>query len=210
MKQLQSWTYETLCKGREMKTQGKSVTDIARQEPKVYLAFFPTKPEDLGQFVQKENFTVPSILIMPQISDVKNVPEQRFDRYNHVSRNQEFGQNLNVTFLFSVYEAGIRLPGFAAGNGNRSGIDVTKILEGTEEGFLTLMDWMDDLKENLLAVKAIPGTDLAVSEMDITYSAYSDSNYIVDKRPIHYGIVYAKFNCNADKKYNPDIEKYLE
>ena len=120
--------------------------------------------------------------------------EKRFDRYNNVHRPQEMGQHLAVSILFSVYEPGVRLPGFVDSVGEKgAGLDTSLILEGTEQGLFTLMNWMDDCMEKLLGQKMIPKTDLFVQEDTVTYSLYTDQSYVVDRRPIYYGFVNVVF-----------------
>lgn len=173
------------------------------------LGWLPSRPDTTGRLISNPVNVCPSILISPGISDAKNVEEQRFDRYNHIQRSQEMGNWLNVTILFSVYEPGIRLPGFFDTDASRQNVDPDKIIEGTEEGLFTLFDWMDDFKDALLGAKTIPGTDMVLDERSLTYSPYCDSNYIVDKRPIFYGFIGAKFYGYAHENHNQMINKFL-
>ena len=48
LRKLQQWTFDTVCRGREMKTPGPNmdVRQITRQEPKVYLAYQPMRPDE--------------------------------------------------------------------------------------------------------------------------------------------------------------------
>lgn len=212
---LKKWTYETVCKGRVMKTPGRDkegnedITVIARQEPVVYLGWQPTRPDITGDLQIDPTNVCPGILIAPSLSNVHYVEERRFDRYSNVHRPQELGQWLNVSVLFSVYEPGIRLPGFVESASSRSGLDISTFKDGTEEGLFTLMDWIDDFHESLLAVKSIPGSDLYVDETSITYSPYTESGFIVDKRPIYYGFVNVKFQCYSNEKNNSKINELL-
>lgn len=205
---LKQWVYVNLCKGREMKAPGKDgdITQIRRQEPQVFLGWSPTRGDQTG-FAGDCPLTVyPGILIMPTIGHAKYVEEKRFDRYNDVNRAQEMGQWLPVTILFGIYEPGTRLPGYVDGDGN---LDMSRIMEASEQGLLTLTDWMDDCKDKLLAAKTIPNSDLFLDESSMTYSPYTEQNYIVDKRPLFYGFVYAKFGCYADDRGNSSLEQYL-
>ena len=131
--------------------------------------------------------------------------EKRFDRYSGVKRPKELGQSFNVCFQLSVYEPGVRLPGFDK-NGK---VDQEKVLEGTEEGILTLCDWMDDLKDRLLAERSIPGTDLIFEASQGTYAPLQDGGYIVDKRPIYYGFINASFQCYADDVHGDVLDEFL-
>ena len=163
-----------------------------------------------GEFVTEAGTVCPGILIMPNQAYVKYTEEKRFDRYNNIHRPQEMGQHLSVSILFSVYEPGTRLPGFIDSAGeNGEGMDMSLILEGTEQGLMTLLNWMDDYKIALLEQKKIPKTDMYVEEDSITYGMYTDQNYVVDKRPIFYGFVNADFLCYVEEGQNPDFEKYL-
>lgn len=212
---LKQWTYDTVCKGRSMKTPGRDkegnedITVISRQEPKVFLGWQPSRPDAIGALRVDPLNVCPGILIAPSIANVKYVEEKRFDRYSDVHRPQELGQWLNVSILFSVYEPGIRLPGFVESASSEAGLDMSLIKEGTEEGLFTLLDWIDDFKDALVAAKSIPGSDLFVDEMNLTYSPYTESGFIVDKRPLYYGFVNAKFQCYSEGKANGTINEFL-
>lgn len=209
---LKNWTYKELCKGRVMKAPAENmdIGTINRQEPTVYLAWAPARMDKAGNLKEIPLSTVPGILIMPNQTYAKYMEEKRFDRYNNVHRPQEMGQHLAVSILFSVYEPGVRLPGFVDSVGEKGvGLDTSLILEGTEQGLFTLMNWMDDCMEKLLGQKMIPKTDLFVQEDTVTYSLYTDQSYVVDRRPIYYGFVNVVFGCHVNEGYNPDIEKLL-
>lgn len=210
---LKAWATENLCAGRSMKAPGANMNigEIVRQEPCCYLAWAPTRADKTGVIKADPASIVPGILIMPNQAYAKNMEEKRFDRYNNVHRPQELGQQLSVSILFSVYEPGIRLPGFIDSVGESGkGLDNTLILEGTEEGLFTLVNWMDDCMEALLGQKMIPHTDLFLDEATTTYSLYTDQSYVVDRRPIFYGFINATFGCYAEEGQNPSINQYLE
>lgn len=205
---IKEWATNELCKGRNMKTPGQDIADIKRQEPRCYLAWEPSRPDITGQMQQDANSVCPGILIMPNTSKVKYMEEKRFDRYNDVHRPKDLGQTLAISMLFSVYEPGIRLPGFVD-SVEAGELDMSLFREGTEEGLFTLTDWLDDAREKLLAMKHIPGTDLFVNEESAYYSMYTDQSYVVDKRPIYYGFINLEFGCYADQGLNEGIDKYL-
>lgn len=210
---LKAWTYTTLCEGREMKAPapGMDIGVIQRQEPTVYLGWAPTRMDNTGNLLEIPNSTCPGILIMPNQTYAKYMEEKRFDRYNNVHRPQEMGQHLAVSILFSVYEPGTRLPGFIDSVDEKGkGLDMSLIMEGTEQGFMTLMGWMDDCMSALLGQKMIPQTDLFVQEDSVTYSLYTDQSYVVDRRPIYYGFVNVVFGCYANEDHNPEIERLLD
>ncbi len=209
---LKNWAHTELCEGRTMKAPAENmdIGIIHQQEPKVFLAWAPSRTDKAGNLKEIPLSTVPGILIMPNQTYAKYMEEKRFDRYNNVHRPQEMGQHLAVSILFSVYEPGIRLPGFVDSAGEQGvGLDPTLILEGTEQGLFTLMNWMDDCMGKLLGQKMIPKTDLFVQEDTVTYSLYTDQNYVVDRRPIYYGFVNVMFGCYVNEDYSPDIEKLL-
>ncbi|MDO4647629.1 MAG: hypothetical protein Q4B26_03180 [Eubacteriales bacterium] len=202
---LKNWTYNNMCKGTTMKAPAPNmdITQIVRKEPQVYLAWAPSRIDKTGRMQEDVAAVVPGIIIMPNQSFAKYVEEKRFDRYNGIHRAQQMGQHLNVSVLFSVYEPGIRLKGFKNTFGeNGEGIDLSLIQEGTEEGLFTLMNWMDDFMEKLLGQKIIPHTDLFVEESTMTYSLYTDQNYVVDRRPIYYGFINVSFGCYATEEAN--------
>ena len=207
LKGLQKWLYEGLCQGRVMKAPAANmdITKIQRQEPQVYIGWMPRRPEQMNGYGDETMSASPGILLMPSASNVKNMEEKRFDRYNGVRRPQDLGQTLSVSILFSVYEPGVRQPGFIY-----QPKDLTLISEGTEEGLFTLTDWMDECIEKLLGTKYIPETDLFLDEESTIYSLYTDQNYVVDKRPIFYGFVNVVFGCYASEGRNSAVEEYLK
>lgn len=190
--------------------ENMDIGKIVRQEPTCYLAWAPARMDKTGTPREVPLSTVPGILIMPNQAYAAYMEEKRFDRYNNIHRAAEMGQHLAVSILFSVYEPGIRLPGFIDSVGEKGvGLDTSKILEGTEEGLFTLLNWMDDCMEALLGQKTIPRTDLSVQEETVTYSLYTDQEYVVDRRPIYYGFVNVVFNCHVNTGFNPNIENLL-
>ena len=209
---LKNWTYKELCKGRTMKAPAENmdIGTINRQEPPVYLAWAPARVDKAGNLKEIPLSTVPGILIMPRLSNAKYVEEKRFDRYNNVHRPQELGQTLAVDILFSVYEPGIRLPGFIDSAESENGLDMSLFVEGTEQGLFTLTDWMDDCIEKLLGAKFIHKTDLFVNEATMAYSLYTDQSFVVDKRPLYYGFVTVTFNCYAEEGVNNSLDQYLK
>lgn len=248
MRKLKEWTEENLCRGRTMKIPGKNmdIADIVWGEPRCYIGWAPSRLDQTGTLREDPDSVVPSILIMPNQSYAKYMEEKRFDRYDNVHRPPDMGAHLSVTFLFSVYEPGVRLPGFVEAinkhgekldvsyllKGTENSViagadgepilpavsgkykdatapDMSMILEGTEQGITTLMNWMDDLMEKLLGRKFIPHTDLFVEESTMTYSLYTDQNYVVDRRPLYYGFVNVVFGCYAEQEANPEIIKNL-
>ena len=210
LRKLQDWTYRTICKGRMMKAPGPNmdIRVFTRQEPKVFLVYTPTRPDETDYGVDIDPLYVsPGIIIMPTAGYLKNMEEQRFDRYNNVHRSKEMGQTLSVQVLFFVFENGVRLPGFKESTETGS-YDMTKIMEGTEEGLFTLMDWMDDFKDALLSQKTIPNTDMFLNEASSQYGLFSDQRFVADRRPAFIGIVTATFQCHADEE-NEEIRKML-
>lgn len=214
LKAIQKWIETNLCEGREMKAPGKNmnIADIAYQKPQCHIAWEPSRPDKTGMLTRTDPINVcPGIIVMPNQSHAKYVEEKRFDRYNNIHRSQELGRNLSVSILFSVYEPGIRLPGFVEAMQSGSGEDPLKyIAEGTEEGLFTLTDWMDDCIEFLLRDKNIPGSDLFVEDATMTYSLYTDQNYVMDRRPVYYGFINVNFYGYANSGVNPDINDQLK
>ncbi len=209
---LKQWCIHELCEGRKMKAPGEKmdITDIKWREPTAYLGWAPARIDKTGNPQEIPTTTVPGIIIMPNQQYAKFMEEKRFDRYNNIHRSKEMGQKVGVSILFSVYEPGIRLPGFAESAGEQGrNIDTTKILEGTEEGFMTLLNWMDDCMYKLLGQKMIPHTDLGVDEETVTYSLYTDQNYVTDRRPLYYGFVNVVFISYANEEPCPNIDDLI-
>ena len=209
---LQKWIQKELCEGREMKApaDNMNIGEIVRQEPRCYLAWAPSRLDSTGKVREYPESVAPGIIVMPNQAYAKYMEEKRFDRYNNVHRPSEMGQHLSVSILFSVYEPGVRLPGFIDSVGEQGqGLDMSLIMEGTEQGLFTLVNWMDDCMVGLLREKMIPQTDLFVEESTMTYSLYTDQSYVVDRRPIYYGFVNVSFGCYADEGANPSTNKYL-
>ncbi|MBQ8507217.1 MAG: hypothetical protein IJ466_07310 [Clostridia bacterium] len=226
---MQAWIKKELCAGRKMKAPGQdmNIADIRMKEPDCYIGWMPQrKNTETCEFEEDYLSTSPSITIMPSTGRAKAVEEKRFDRYNGVHRPQEMGQTLTLQLLFSVYEPGIRLPGFVDSADRQDridispenyesailkrGIDMELILEGTQEGLFTLTDWMDECMEKLLGAGHIPGTDLFVNEASIAYSLYTDQSYVVDKRPLYYGLITVEFACYAKEAPNAEIRAILD
>ena len=200
---------QRVCAGREMKTPAPDydVTKLTMQEPQCFVGYWPMELDKNGCMQEIINLS-PCVLIMPAQSYAKYVEEQRFDRYSKIYRGQDMGQGLNVQILLSVYEPGIRLPGFTDG-AEAGRISPELMLDGSEEGLFTLTDWMDDLIKALLGEKVIPGTDLFLKEANLNYGLRTDSEGVVDKRPLYYGIINAEFVGYAEESINKAIEDVL-
>lgn len=212
LRKLKKWVEAELCAGRQMKAPAPDmdITKIVRQEPRCYLAWQPTRPDQTGNLNIDPINVCPGILIMPKAAHAKYVEEKRFDRYNNVHRPQELGQGLSVDILFSVYEPGVRLPGFIDSAESENGLDMSLFMEGTEQGLFTLTDWMDDCIEKMLGSKFIPQTDLFVNQASMLYSLYTDQSFVVDKRPLYYGFVTVDFSCYAEEGVNNSLENFLK
>lgn len=212
LRALKAFLEKELCEGREMKApaDGYNLMQIVRQQPRVYLGWQPTRPDKTGNYQIDPTNVTPGIVVMPNLSYAQNPEEKRFDRYQGIHRTPEMSQTLNVSILFSVYEPGIRLPGFIDSADEQGyGMDLSLLQEGTEEGLMTLLDWMDDCVQRMLGMKYIPDSDLFLKEATLTSSLYTDQSYVVDKRPIYYGFVNAEFFCYADQGTFNQIDDLL-
>lgn len=205
---LKDWFYKELCAGREYKVPpiDNAITNTDTAEPRVFLGWQPlwsaAQAASSGPQYALSNdpFSVcPAITIMPGSMPLNNVPEKRFDQYRKIMRPKEMGSSLTLTILFSIYEPGIRLPGFSESLNNGQGVDKSLMLDATEEGLLTLMDWMDDAAELLIRERIVPGTDLVLDEESAIRSLFTDQNFVVDRRPIFYGFLIVDFKGHADK-----------
>ncbi len=206
LRKLKEYIYENLCEGREMKTPapGGDFTQIVRDEPKVYLGFFPTRADTNAYADEQALNTAPSILIMPVGGYQKRQEETR----QEIHRPESLGQAITVQFLFTVYEDGVRMSGFISALEEDPAYDMSLIKEGTENGLMTLVNWMDDLDDLLLADKFIPGTDMTVIEKSMEYGLYSDGKYLKDDRPLFQGICTVTFGCHTNE-YSASIEDML-
>ena len=140
---LKAWAEKNLCKGRTMKAPAANMNigEIVRQEPRCYLAFAPSRMDSTGILQEDPISVCPGIIIMPNPAYAKYMEEKRFDRYNNVHRPSLMGSHLSVSILFSVYEPGVRLPGFIDSmDEHGKGLDMSLIMEGTEQGLFTLLD----------------------------------------------------------------------
>ena len=209
LRKFQQWTYDTVCRGREMKTPAPNmdVRKIVRQEPKVFLGFAPMRPDESPTGDIDPLNVAPGIIIAPTFGYLKYMEEQRFDRYNDVHRPKEMGQSLSAQVLFFVYEDGVRLPGFIE-SAKTGEYDMKKMREGTQDGLETLLNWMDDFKDALLSAKSIPDTDMFLNEAQAQYGLYSDQKFIADRRPVFIGMVTITFQCHADE-FNDEVTKLL-
>lgn len=197
-----------LCAGREFKAPvpatgqnamyGPSVTDFTTAEPRVFLAWQPARPNEPGQLDAHDPISIaPSITIMPCAAYARYVQEHRFDRYQKISRPQDMGQSLALQILFTIYEPGVRLPGFADSM-DAGRADMSLFKDGTEPGLETLVNWMDDAMELILREKTVPGTDLILEDDNFMYSLYTDQTYIQDRRPLYQGFLNVEFKCYAN------------
>lgn len=215
LKGLQKWLKQNLCEGRTMNApaENMNIGEIIRKEPEVYLGWAPARLNITGTLEADATSVCPGIIVMPNQAYVKYMEEKRFDRYNNVHRPPEMGQHFSVSILFSVYEPGIREPGFIHTVGDQGeGLDLSLIKDGTEQGLFALTDWMDDCMEKLLRDKTIPETDLILPDNvlpNMTYSLYTDQSYVSDRRPCYYGFINVDFACYANAEHNSEIQKLL-
>ena len=143
LKWLKAWAKKNLCEGRQMKAPAPNmnIAEIVEQEPQCYVGWAPARMDSTGMLREDPYSVVPGIIIMPSPAYAKYTEEKRFDRYNNIHRPQEMGSHLAVSMLFSVYEPGVRLPGFvdSVGEGGQ-GLDMSLLMEGTEQGLFTLLE----------------------------------------------------------------------
>lgn len=190
MTKMKAWLYEELCKGRDYKcpvlnsADAPKIDDFTRTEPKVFLAWTPLTPGKAPDMLN----TAPSLTLMPTNGYIRYNEEQRFDRYRKISRPPDFGETITTQILFTLYEPGIREVGFAESIAAGTP-DLSLLKDGTEAGFLQLINWMDDCKELIRREQCVPGTDLILEDKDAIWAMYTDQNYIVDRRPYYYGFV---------------------
>lgn len=210
MQKLRDWIYSELCQGREMKTPAKNgdITKICRQEPKCYIGYFPMRPDSSEDAPEDPANVAPSILIMPCTGYTKYAEKKPDDRTYHVNRLRSYQQNFSVQVLFTVFEDGLRQPGFIE-KAQAGAYDMSLIREGTEEGLFTLWNWMDELERKLLGLKVIPGTDLYLDEDTMNFGMYADQKYLTDNRPIYQGIVAMTFLGYAEEATNQQINDLL-
>lgn len=207
LKKAQAYFQKELCEGREFKspkpsggtTHAPLITDFTMAQPRVFLGWQPMRPDEPGKVDPSDPFSVcPAITVMPNAAYVQYVAEKRFDRYQGVHRSQEMGQSPSFMLLFSIYEPGIRLPGFVEALKNSEKNAMQYLLDGTEAGLQTLLEWMDDAIELLLREKTIPGTDLILDDYEnFRNSLFTDQSYIVDRRPLFYGLLNVPFKGYA-------------
>ena len=178
---------------------GPQIIDFTRDKPRVFIGFQPMNPNEPGRADPSDPFSVcPAITIMPSPSYARYVEEKRFDRYNKFHRTQDMGQGCVVQILFSIYEPGVRHPGFA--EGLESGEpDMSLMKDGTDAGLMTLFNWMDDAIELLLRERGVPGTDLILEDDTLIDSLFTDQSYVVDRRPLYYGFLNVEFKGFASR-----------
>jgi hypothetical protein len=198
---MQKWTQENLCKGRSMKTQAEDDCTVAYTEPRCHLFLYPRGLETSEDAPYR---SAPSILITPTFSWAKQVDEQRFDKYNNVYRNPTMGGQLNVQFVFSIYEPGTRNE-----NAQESGSPLD-IASENQAGFVTLLDWMDELQAHLKAMQVFPGTDMFVWEKSIGYTLRTVQESIADDRPYYLGFVTCSLGHHAHQVPNVEVNALLD
>lgn len=204
---MRQFFYEELCKGREYKvpkpsggtTYAPLIADFTMGEPRVFIGWQPMNPNEPGRADPKDPFSVcPAITIMPNVAYARYVAEKRFDRYQNVHRNQDMGQGPSTLILFSIYEPGVRLPGFKHALETHDPDVMQYFQDGTDAGLQTLTGWMDDAMELLLRERTIPGTDLVLDDYEnFRYSLFTDQSYVVDRRPLYYGMLNVSFKGYA-------------
>lgn len=206
---LKKWAEGNLCQGRELKSPAPDgdITKVTREEPKVYLGWFPGRGPRTEDWEEAPN-EAPGILIAPGITWAQKVDEKRFDTYRNVHRPQKLGQTLEISMLFCVYEPGVRRAGFEA-LAKAGELDIDRIDDGTREGLLTLTDWLDSAAQKLLALGGIPESDLFLQQETLNYGPYQESGYIVDRRPYYYGFLNATFGGYAEEAPNGSVETLL-
>lgn len=211
---LRDWTYEKVCKGRKMKVPPPNM-DITKwndpDEPSVFIGYAPSRKDETGTLYKPDPlFVAPAITLMLDSSMAAYMEDKRFDRYNNVHRPKVFGQQVNMQCLFSVYEDGVRMPGFIDRvEADPEDFDMSLVMEGTEEGYFTLLNWMDDFKKALLETQYIPGTDMLVNEESIMYTLREDQKYMTDNRPMYNGFVNVQFFCYVEHGQNQEIQEIL-
>lgn len=207
LRKTKEWIYREICQGRDWYKipknnpkdgYGPDIYDFTKGEPQVFLAWQPMKPDEPGLFAGTDPQNVaPSITIMPTQGYIRYMEEKRFDRYSHIIRPQDMGQTIGMQFLFTVYEPGVRYPGFATEKDEKKGARMELLKDGTEAGLMTLCNWMDDLSELLLRERNVPETDLILNDDRAVHSLYTDQNYVVDRRPYYYGFINVDWYCFA-------------
>ena len=209
LRKTQKFLHDELCAGRQLKCPvpatgqngkyGPDIKDFTMEEPRVFIAWQPTNPNEPGKADPRDPYSVcPAITIMPSPSYARYVEEHRFDRYSNINWTQEMGQSLTMQILFSVYEPGIRMPGFVDSLEAKKP-DMSLMKDGTEAGLETLTNWMDDAIELFLRERTVPGTDLTLEDNNMMYSLFTDQAYVVDRRPIYYGFLNIEFKGYASK-----------
>ena len=207
LKKLQSWLTDELCVGRMLKSPAasKKVADATLKEPKCFLGWYPARADQTQQMQELDGAVCPSILVMPNPAKARSTEEKRNDSFGGVNRPKDLSQTLAVSMLFCVYEPGARLPGFIASKG-----DTTLLTEGTEDGLLTLYNWMDDCVALLLSQKIVPGTDLSVSDESVGTGLYMENGFVSDRRPLYFGFVNVEFRCYVGAGINQAIKELLD
>lgn len=205
---LKKWATDNLCQGKMLKAPGKDVTLDTYQEPRVYLAWPPSRGNQTGWGQPDPVNVAPGILIAPGTLYAKKPETDSNDLYKKLHRPEELGEAQSFSLLFIVYEPGVRLPGFedAAKKGM---LDISKLEESTEEGLFTLTDWMDECKKKLMTSGGIPGTDMYLMARYLTAEPYSEGGYISDKRPYYYGFVSATFGGYSEKGAFSPVDELL-
>lgn len=215
LQRLQQWTYEKVCKGRLMKCPppGFDITKYnAPVEPSVFIGYAPMRKDETGTLEKQDPlYVAPAITLLLDGSMAAYMEDKRFDRYNNVHRPKAYGQQVNIQALFSVYEDGIRMPGFLEKlEANPDDFDMSLIKEGTQEGLFTLLNWMDDFKDALLEATYIPGTDMMVNDESIVYTLREDQKYMTDNRPMYNGFVNVQFMCYVERGQNREISDIID
>ena len=215
LRALAAWTDKTVCRGHLFKQEPKDrdITNFEEKvEPAVYIAYTPKRYDESNamELIERLESAAPSIIIMPTASHVKYVEPQRFDQYKGIHRPKEMGQELNVQVLFTLYEDGVRLPGFIEKYERTGEFDISLVREGTQEGLQALLDWMDEFKDAMLVQQIVPNSDLILSEDDFNWGMRTNQNSIADDRPLYFGLFNIGFNCVAEYRLSEEISAILD
>ena len=198
---LQNWMFETVCKGKSMKTPTEDDATTAHAEPRVFVGNYPRHAQQAEG--EAEYSVAPSILIVPTLSNAMLVQEQRFDRYSGIHREPRMGGQLNVEMIFTVYE-----PGERNEYAQESGL-ASDIADEGDEGFYTMTDWMDELERALLGIRQLPDTDMFIWPASIASAPRMVQDSNADARPFYQGTMTLTLGHSVSETKNQALEDIL-
>lgn len=206
---LKEFVYETVCKGKQFKTQGfneRGGADdykVEYKEPEVFIGLYPRNKNRNSNERNDPSRVAPSVLIIPRLNYSGKFKEARFDNYEGINRSKEIAGVFSVQFLFCMYDTGKRNADTSI---TRKAEDIE---DNTEQAVLNLIGWIEELSKQIMGLSQIPNTDLFVYKDSVCWSTLNSDDSVADHRPLYYGYLTVSFGHKTNKVNDKKIEELL-